>query len=108
MDDCKSRYFNVLDTSIKNEQFTIEEDIFVIEKIKEIGKNWIEISKSLPGKSPEFIRQRYLTTLKNVMNKNDDNDSVDDSSSSDSDSDDDKPDDNVKQFVFNPLLRESD
>lgn len=104
--ECKSRYFNVLDPSITNDPFTIEEDVVIIQKIKEIGRDWIEISKCLPGKSPKAIKKRYISYLKNIYDNDNDNDHSSDDDKSDSD---DKPDDDgLKQFVFNPLLRETD
>lgn len=102
---CKQQYYNHLDPLISHEPFTIEEDVLIIKKVNELGKNWIDISKFLPGKTPARIKHHYEHILKEMNEYDDDSDT---SSSSDDDDKPGKPDYHIKQFIFNQLLETID
>ncbi|EDR27562.1 transcription factor WEREWOLF, putative [Entamoeba dispar SAW760] len=61
---CRERYFNHLDNGIKKKAFwSIEEDRIIVKLQKEIGNRWTEISKYLPGRAPNSVKNRYFSAL---------------------------------------------
>jgi len=42
---CRERWVNFLNPEIKKEPFSLEEDIFILQKKLEIGNKWAEIIK---------------------------------------------------------------
>ena len=42
---CRERWVNFLNPEIKKEPFSVEEDIFILQKKLEIGNKWAEIIK---------------------------------------------------------------
>lgn len=60
----RERYINKLDPSIKKQPWTKEEDMMLIKCIKEFGSKWSEISKSLPGRPENMIKNRFYSYIK--------------------------------------------
>lgn len=48
----------------RKNNFTLEEDAFILNLIAKIGKNWKEIAAALRNKTPNMIKNRYYTYLK--------------------------------------------
>lgn len=56
---CRDRFQNYLNPSLKNGQWTVEEDQLLFQKIAEYGKKWKLISKFFPNRSHNNVKNRY-------------------------------------------------
>uniref|UniRef100_A0A7S0ZJK1 Uncharacterized protein n=1 Tax=Timspurckia oligopyrenoides TaxID=708627 RepID=A0A7S0ZJK1_9RHOD len=61
---CRERWVNHLDPSIRKRRWTPREDAIILEKQKELGNRWSEISKFLEGRSENSVKNRYNAALK--------------------------------------------
>ena len=72
---CRDRYNNYLSDDFKKGDWTENEDQLIISLYQKIGPHWLTISKSLPGRSGNDIKNRWhKKLLKNI--KYDDNNSI--------------------------------
>ena len=63
---CRERWFEKSSLALKCEPFEPWEDEIIINKQKEIGNRWDLIAKNLPGRSPNFIKNRWYSKLKSL------------------------------------------
>ena len=61
---CRERWHNHLDPSIDRSAFSEEEDSKIIGLVKQFGPKWAKISKALPGRTDNGIKNRWNATLK--------------------------------------------
>lgn len=61
---CRERWHNHLDPSIDRSPFSEEEDTKIIGLVKQFGPKWAKISKDLPGRTDNGIKNRWNATLK--------------------------------------------
>jgi hypothetical protein len=64
---CRERWFNRLDPSLKKEPFEPWEDNLIVERQRELGNRWARIAESLPGRNPDSVKNRWYITLEPML-----------------------------------------
>jgi myb proto-oncogene protein len=59
----RERFINKLDPKIKNEDWTDEEDKLILKYYYEFGSRWSEISRKLPGRPENKIKNRFYSYI---------------------------------------------
>lgn len=63
---CRERWRNHLDPSINHAVWTPEEDQLLIELHRQYGNSWVKISKQMPGRCDNQIKNRWNSALKKL------------------------------------------
>ena len=61
---CRERWANILQPSLKKGDWTPEEDKIMFEMVQQIGTQWTRIVEHLPGRTENSIKNRYYSTLR--------------------------------------------
>jgi len=70
---CRERWFNHLDPSIKRGNYTEQEDTLILTEQARLGNRWSIISAMLPGRTEDAVKIRWKTLnreMKNAANPN--------------------------------------
>jgi len=59
----RDRYVNFLDNTYSKEKFTKEEDDLITAKYLELGTKWSKISKGLPRRTSEMVKNRFYSYI---------------------------------------------
>ena len=66
---CRERYLNHLDPTIKKNNFSAEEDKIIIKSQRKYGNSWSKISTMLEGRTPNSIKNHWYGSLNKTSNQ---------------------------------------
>jgi hypothetical protein len=68
---CRERYTNHLDPSLRKGEWSLQEEKILIDAHAQLSNRWAEISKMLPGRSDNDIKNHWYSSLQRRQNAKD-------------------------------------
>lgn len=65
----KLRYENHINTDTAKIDWTLEEELMLIQYHNEIGNKWALIAQKIPGKSDNSVKNHFYSKLRKVLRK---------------------------------------
>ena len=67
---CRERWKNYLNPMLKKNDWTEEDDLFLLRKYQEIGPHWNKITQHFQNRSINSVRNRFIKLEKSIKSKN--------------------------------------
>lgn len=64
---CRERWYNHLDPRLKKGNWSAGEDLLLLEKQLEMGNRWSDISKLLPGRNENSVKNRWKSMVRKAQ-----------------------------------------
>mmetsp|Transcript_27372 Transcript_27372/g.49273 ORF Transcript_27372/g.49273 Transcript_27372/m.49273 type:complete len:299 (-) Transcript_27372:4857-5753(-) len=61
---CRERWLNHLDPSLKKGNWSAEEDLYILERQRQLGNRWSEIARYLEGRNENAVKNRWNSLVK--------------------------------------------
>ena len=67
---CRERWYNHLNPDIKKGNWTTADDEIIMTMHEELGNQWAKITKCLPGRTDNGVKNRYNAIVRSIKKKN--------------------------------------
>lgn len=66
---CRERWYNHLDPTLLKSEFSLQEDILILEHQAQVGNKWAIIARNLPGRTENATKNRWNSLSKKAEQK---------------------------------------
>mmetsp|Transcript_25429 Transcript_25429/g.74694 ORF Transcript_25429/g.74694 Transcript_25429/m.74694 type:complete len:209 (+) Transcript_25429:46-672(+) len=61
---CRERWTNHLQPGLRKTEWTVEEDLILLDRAQALGKTWKVVAQALPGRTGAHVKNRYNFLMK--------------------------------------------